>query len=727
MNEQKIRGSINKVFYAGPAFSAGRLVTPEGRNISFAGNLYAIEGQPVVLAGHWDKHPEYGRQFKVDHVEIEMPSDPGGLAQYLAQHPEIRGIGLARAWKIASELGEEFEEVLLNDPERLARTGGVSLDIVENLRHVWNRTRGLNAAMTWFSAFGLTHHQVTTLMEKLGNNAVAILKSDPYRIIREIKGLGFKKVDQIALKMGTPKENTQRIQAGIHHCVFEALDQGDCWVESEDLIDRANTLLIMDCLDSRERIERELDHLIGNESLECHDLGGRVGIALPSIYRQESQLALWFERGREEVFRVGPIEMDKLIARYGSTLNEKQEQAVRNALRYRVSLISGGAGVGKSFCVSVIEAICRNLGLDVTLTAPTGKAAKRIEELSGCEAKTIHRLLGYDGRTFAKGPDDPIETDVLIVDELSMVDVTLAWRLFRALDLSRTSVILVGDHNQLPPVGPGNVLRDLIRTKALPGTILEVCLRQAGVLKENSTAILKGEVRKTSEKRPDGRSDWYVVDHFTDPLGVTGCLRELFSNILEEKLGFDLLRDVQVLTPTHKGPLGTQALNEEIQRLVQRKRFGVNVPPHLPNHRPPLLKGDKVIQTRNNYTLGVMNGTVGLVRNIWPDGTYVFEFDGEEIAIKKNDAALRDIQLGFALSVHRAQGSEFPCAIVIMHKSSWFMNRREVLYTAVTRARKSVILLGDRSGIREAATRGSAQQRTTWLSYLLPNAHCLSM
>jgi len=339
------RGNIEKVFYARPKLSAGRFRGTDGRFHSFAGNLYAIEGQPVVLAGHWDKHPEYGRQFKVDHVEIEMPSDPGGLAQYLAQHPEIRGIGLARAWKIASELGEEFEEVLLNDPERLARTGGVSLDIVENLRHVWNRTRGMNAAMTWFSAFGLTHHQVTTLMEKLGNNAVAILKSDPYRIIREIKGLGFKKVDQIALKMGTPKENAQRIQAGIHHCVFEALDQGDCWVESEDLIDRANTLLIMDGLDSRERIERELDHLIANESLECHDLGGRVGIALPSIYRQESQLALWFEQGREEVFRVGPVEMDKLIARYGSTLNEKQEQAVRNALRYRVSLISGGAGV----------------------------------------------------------------------------------------------------------------------------------------------------------------------------------------------------------------------------------------------------------------------------------------------------------------------------------------------------------------------------------------------
>ena len=221
--------------------------------------------------------------------------------------------------------------------------------------------------------------------------------------------------------------------------------------------------------------------------------------------------------------------------------------------------------------------------------APTGKAARRLEALGGGNAMTIHRLLGYNGREYAKGPDNPIDADVLIIDEFSMTDVTLAWRLFRAIDLSRTSVVLVGDHNQLPPVGPGNILRDLARTRAVPTTMLDECVRQAGALKENATALLTGQVHKTSEKRPDGRCDWYLLDYLKDPMSVSGRLLDIAQNVLEERLKFDLLRDVQILTPTHKGPLGTLALNEGLQRLVQRKRFGVVVPPHVPGHRTPLV------------------------------------------------------------------------------------------------------------------------------------------
>jgi len=455
-------------------------------------------------------------------------------------------------------------------------------------------------------------------------------------------------------------------------------------------------------------------------------MGGRVVAALPFIHEQESALATFFECGAEEQRRVAPRELDAIIERACPTLNTKQDQAVRMALTHRISLISGGAGVGKSFCVSVINGICEDLGLEVALTAPTGKAAKRLEELSGREAKTIHRLLGYDGASFAKGPDDPIEADVLVVDEASMVDVTLAWHLFQAVDLSRTSVVLVGDHNQLPPVGPGNILRDLIQTRAVPTTILEACVRQAGVLKENSTAILSGEVRKTSDRRPDGRCDWYLVDQFTDPMGVRRCLREMFSNVLEEKLGFDLLRDVQVLTPTHKGPLGTQALNEELQRLVQKKRFGVDVPPHAANRRAPLLQGDKVIQTRNNYDLGVMNGAIGYVKDILRNGTLVIGFDDRTVEIEKGSENLRDIQLAYVLSIHRGQGSEFPCAVAIIHKSHAFMHDRSLLYTGVTRAQQTAIILGDRWGVRNCAQQVQVDHRKTFLSQLLRMAPALA-
>jgi len=302
---------------------------------------------------------------------------------------------------------------------------------------------------------------------------------------------------------------------------------------------------------------------------------------------------------------------------------------------------------------------------------------------------------------------------------VSMTDVALAWHLFRAIDLKRTAVVLVGDHNQLPPVGPGNILRDLIQTRAVPTTILDVCVRQAGVLKENSAAILTGDVRKTSDKRPDGRCAWYLVDQFTDPMGVDKCLRELFENVLEEKLGFDILRDVQVLTPTHKGPRGTTALNEQIQRLVQRKRFGVEVPPHAANRRAPLYPGDKVIQIRNNYDLGVMNGAVGFLMEILQDGTHLFEFDAVPVTIKKSDQALRDIQLGYCLSIHKAQGSEFPCVITVVHKAHSFMHHRNLFYTGVTRARTSAIILGDRWGVRNCAAKVQVDARKTFLSQFL--------
>jgi exodeoxyribonuclease V alpha subunit len=716
-----VRGQIDRVFFASPTFSAGRLKTDGRDYISFAGNLFATEGDHVSLAGTWEKHPKYGRQFKVDHVAIEMPQDAEGLARYLANHPEIKGIGPAKARAIAERFGGDFDRALEEQPEALAEAAHVPLTTIETLREHWRKTRNVNAALTWLSAYGLTHHQASTLVERLGNNVVAVLQDDPYLIIREIRGMGFKKVDQVARKLGTPKEHLPRVRAGVLHCVQEALDQGDCWVEYEDLIDRANTLLIMDCLDSRERIEKELDGLVDSGKLACNDLGGRFVVSLPNMHQMESDLARWFGGAHESNPAFAHVDdIDGMIARTGASLNARQRDAVHQALSSRISVISGGAGTGKTYTVSTLTAICDDLDLSVELTAPTGKAARRLEESSGRGAMTIHRLLGYDGRTFAKGPDDVVDADLLIVDEVSMVDVPLAWHLFRSLDLVRTAVVLVGDHNQLPPVGPGNILRDLIQSRATPTTILDKCVRQAGVLKENATAILTGEVCKTSEKHADGRCDWYLVDQFTDPSGVAKCLRELFENVLEEKLGFDLLRDVQVLTPTHKGPIGTKALNEELQRLVQRKSYGVEVPPHAANRRTPLLVGDKVIQTRNNYEIDVMNGTVGIVRDISTKGAYTVDFDGQMVEIERGSNNLRDIQLAYALTTHRAQGSEFPCAIVIMHKSTWFMNRREAFYTAVTRAKQCVIIIGDRWGIRTAAAKQSAYQRKTWLSFLLP-------
>jgi exodeoxyribonuclease V alpha subunit len=277
----------------------------------------------------------------------------------------------------------------------------------------------------------------------------------------------------------------------------------------------------------------------------------------------------------------------------------------------------------------------------------------------------------------------------------------------------------VGDHNQLPPVGPGNLLRDLVKSRAIPTTVLTQIIRQAGVLKESSTAILVGEVRPTSEVKNGARRPWYVIDKFTDTGDVQRMLLLLFEEVLQERLGYDLVRDVQVLTPTHRGPLGTVELNIELQRLLQKKLFGFDVPDVEPGHRPGLYPGDKVIQMKNDYELGVMNGAMGVVLDVEKNGRLTIDFDGRPVEIEADSDAAGNVQLAYATSIHKVQGSEFPCAVVIAQKSHSFMHHRNLLYTAVTRARESVIILGDRWGIENCAAKRQVDRRNTFLSFLL--------
>jgi exodeoxyribonuclease V alpha subunit len=353
----------------------------------------------------------------------------------------------------------------------------------------------------------------------------------------------------------------------------------------------------------------------------------------------------------------------------------------------------------------------------VALAAPTGKAAKRIEQVVGREAFTIHRLLGYKGEQFSRGIDDPIDADVLIVDEVSMVDVSLAWHLFRAINFTRTAVVLVGDHNQLPPVGPGNLLRDLIERQPIPTVVLDQVVRQAGVLKENSIAILRGEVRKTAAAEPSGGYPWVVSNRFTEVQAAQRYVLELFDQVLAERLGFGLLRDVQLLTPTKKGPLGTDELNVLLQRLLHRKLWGIEVPPPRPNRRPDLLLHDRVIQTRNNYDLGVMNGAIGCITDIGDKRESIrVQFDDQEVQYTRE--ALGELSLAYALTVHKYQGSQIPCVVLVVHKAHSFQHHRNLFYTGVTRAQKTVIVVGDQWGIAACAKKEQVERRKTFLSVL---------
>lgn len=676
-----------------------------------------------MLHGKFVKHPKYGRQFEVASIELDRQMNAHGLANYLANNPDIKGIGPAKAKIIAERFGSNFERSLIDEPERIAEVAKVPLPVIESLRVHWLETSHVNQAMTALATYGLTHHQVTKLVKKLGNNAVGIIEHDPYVIVGEIDGFGFKRIDKIARQVGVSKNASSRIRAGVVFCIEEALDQGDCWVEYEDLLNRANKLLVMDTLDSREQIEKHLDELIDKKALTCYAADCRFLVAKPEIRQMEEDLARVFARGRgiNPHFTDVP-DLDSIIRHTSSNLNLRQHEAVMMACKHVISLITGGAGSGKTFTIDAITRLCESRNRKVVLCAPTGKAAKRMEESTGRPASTIHRLLGFDGKTYPRNSESPISADVLIVDEASMIDVALAWHLFQAVNLERTAVVLVGDHNQLPPVGPGNILRDLIDSKVLPTTTLEDVVRQAGVLKENSIAILRGEVRKTSRVEDGQRGPWYVANQHMEAERVQRFILDIFEQALSEKLGFDLLRDVQVLTPTHKGPLGTAELNIRLQSLIQKKLWDYDVLPVQPGRRPKLLVGDKVIQTRNNYDLEVMNGSMGFVRNVGADGSLTVEFDDKMVFIEPGSPHRSDLQLAYALTIHKAQGSEFPCSVVIAHKSHSFMHHRNLLYTGITRAKETAIIVGDHWGIANCVKRVQVDARKTFLSLLLNGA-----
>jgi len=718
-----VRGRVEDVYFSSPGFSAGCLRSEDGKRVKFAGPALVQEHEPVVLRGRWETHHKYGRQLQVEAVELDLDLDPEGLAHYLAHHPAIKGIGPVKARRIALRFGADFERALTEEPQLIAEGARISSETVEALRDEWLRTKAVNTALVWLSAYGLTHHQVTTLVEKYGSNVVAILKADPYLIVREIPGFGFRRVDQIALQIGTAKEHPSRLQAGVLFCVRERLEQGDCWVGYEQLVEAANGVLALDTLDSREQIEGTLDGLIDDKQLSCASYAGRFLVAIPEIRGMEEELGRMFAAGdAPNPHFVGDTDSDALMEKHAPGLNSGQREGLKAALKHRISLIAGGAGSGKTHVSAAIAAICRAHDLSVVLAAPTGKAAKRMEQVIGQEAFTIHRLLGYDGHNFALGADDPIDADVLILDEVSMLDVPLAWQLFQAVDPERTAVVLVGDHNQLPPVGPGNILRDLIDTRVLPTVVLDEIVRQAGPLKENSIAVLQGEVRKTVTPEPARVPPWILINHLTQAEEALRSLLDMHRDGIAERLHFDLISEVQVLTPTHKGPLGTLALNAELQRLLQRKLYGVEAPFVRPGRRPRFLLHDKVIQRRNNYDLGVMNGTIGQVVAVdEKSGDLVVRFadrEEREVELSAKEGHLKDLRLAYALTIHSAQGSEFPCVVLVVHKSHSFQHHRNLFYTGVTRAQQVAIILGDQWGIRNCAARREVGRRKTFLSLL---------
>ncbi len=626
---ETLRGVVHRLYFTSPTFAAGVLRTEGGELVRFRGRFSAVEGDVVALVGAWKNDAKYGLQFDAEGLSYDLPETPEGLAHYLATHPAFKGVGPKTAERIVAHAGsgEALDRLLRERPDQLHERLRIPMATVQALRDAWIAHADENRVRAYLASFGLTPHQMDVLLEAFGQAVVGVLRSDPYRIIKHLDGYGFKRVDKIARRMGVAKDHPGRIEAALVYSLAEEIGDGHTWTAGPDLVQKAHEVLVLDRLDGLDRVRQAADRLLARGEVACDG----NAVTTPAMLDAER---LIHDALRRYARRTWP---GPWTAADASDLNEGQANAYRTSLARGISVVSGGAGTGKTYVIARLAEVFRAAGCEVALCAPTGKAAKRVEEVMRArgldlEAKTVHRLLEYNGHEFGVAC---VSADVIIVDEVSMVDVPLLAEVFGRIAFDRTRVVLVGDHNQLPPVGPGNVLRDIIRHNLAPTTVLTQVVRQAGVLKANSAAVLKGTVAPTA---PDDHG-WVVIDAFREAGHIQAYLRDLVLDRIPKRLGYDPVRDVQIVTPTHKGPLGTKALNEMMQRLLLGEvegRFAV---------------GDKVIQTANDYDLGVMNGTIGHVMDAG-GGACVVDFNGEGVR-KIDGERLANLQLAYALTGHK--------------------------------------------------------------------------
>jgi exodeoxyribonuclease V alpha subunit len=738
--EQTLRGRVIAVHFSSPKFSAGKMLAQgRGEPVSFAGALMTRVGDSLVLTGKFEENGKWGMQFRVSGWSLDEKMGAAGLAHYLANHPDVKGIGPAKAAQIAHRLGDDFDRALAEDPGKLLELG-LSETQVKSLQDTWTKDRARNRARLWLAGHGLSHHQIVKLVERYGDGIQAVLEENPYLLSRDVEGFGFKRADGIALKVGVPVDSPKRVKSALAHALFEASSDGHTWLPYADLVTKTLGLLEVH---NRELVEGVLDLEVQRGALVGRQIKMGYAVGLKHLYQCEIELAEFFSQ-----VAVNPhfpdVDVAREIVNGEERLNRAQRDAMMAALCRNMAVVTGGAGTGKTFTMAAIYRAYETRGLRVLLAAPTGKAAKRMSELAdGAEAMTLHRMLGYSGHSYrvdrigkgTPGPSDqgdflPSWVDsvtgklrgvgAVLIDEASMIDVVLARELLRAVELDQTAVIFFGDHHQLPPVGPGNMLRDLLARRPIPVVVLEEVVRQAGALKDNSIAILRGQVRPSVPAKTASaglvETPWVVADKFPDEKRCKEYLVDLFANRIPTKLGMSL-DDVQVLCPTYKGTIGADALNRAFQKVVQR-RLGMDVPEGDPSRKPKPLVGDRVIQCRNNYDLGesgIMNGTVGTVLHVrGKDSHLTVRFEEEEVEYDPSEES--ELALAYALTIHRAQGSEWPCVVVVVHKSQKWMHSRGLLYTAVTRARKTAFLVGDAEGMAYCAARDVTESRRTWLA-----------
>ncbi len=693
----------------------------EGDKVTIVGPLPGAQcGETLHLRGTWAKHAQHGAQFKVDAFKAELPASVYGIRKYLGSGL-VDGIGKVYANKIVDAFGTDTFRILSEESARLRSVDGIGKKRAEAIKRAWDDQRALREIHIFLQTYGVSTSQCVKLVKKYGNEAKPILLKEPYRVAREIDGIGFKTADRIAINLGYANDAAPRLDAGLLFSMETLQEEGHTAIQEIDLVDHATQLLET----SADRVVARVSALVESKQLVRQaDESGQVSgpaslLQLPANERAEKRISEAMRRVLRVASGLPAIKIDAAVVwaekKAGFAFAENQRLAVGRALKHKVSVLTGGPGTGKTSCLRALVEILKAKKARVHLAAPTGRAAQRLAESTGGFASTIHRLLRFDAAQggFTVNDAHPLSTDFLIVDEASMLDTKLAAALFQAVP-SRAHLLLVGDTDQLPSVGAGNVLKDLIATRLVPVTKLDVIFRQKGQSQIVTTAhainagdpSLPPTVRTVAEVPAWSDLTFIAADSAEDC--VAKVLELCTTYVPQHYSHFHPVRDLQILAPMHKGTAGVGNLNLQLQGALNPHERGLRAGFH------EFRKGDKVIQLRNNYDKAVFNGDIGAVVSIDSEaGLIEVNFDGKTHPFDRSD--LGELAPAYAISIHKSQGSEYPVVVVPLLKGHFMMLQRNLLYTAITRGKKKVFIVGEPAAYAMAVRNSDAKMRRTHL------------
>lgn len=711
--DTRIEGSVERVtFHSDETGFCVLQVKARGQRklVTVVGTLpNVVPGEWVDASGGWVVNKQHGRQFQAETIKTAPPDSLEGIEKFLGSGL-VKGIGPVYASKLVQKFGKDIFDVIETRSALLEKVEGIGRVRRMCIKEGWNETRAVRSIIAFLMSHGVSTARAFRIHKQYGDKAIQHVREDPYCLAREIRGIGFKSADKIAASVGIEKTSDLRARAGVEYVLLEIVQEGHCAFPRSELAQKA--VEILDIPD--EIVGRAIDYGIGNRRLVEEPRGphGEPLIYLANLHNAEITLTTDLKKLSEGRHPCPEIKIDKAIEwceeKIGIELAPAQRDAVRTAVVSKVMVMTGGPGVGKTTLVNAIIKILEAKKLKVVLCAPTGRAAKRMSEATRRMARTIHRLLAYDVKTggFKHDREHPLSGDVFVVDEASMIDLQLAWQLVRAIPPD-AALLLVGDVDQLPSVGPGTVLRDIIDSDVFNVIRLTHVFRQAARshIVTNAHRINEGQVPVPG--KIESNSDFYFVEAEDPERGA-----ELVVRFVKEKIPkqfhFDPTWEIQVLTPMHRGALGAQNLNGALQNALnpsgaEVQRFGYT-----------FRVNDKVMQTENDYDKEVFNGDIGLIKKIRTDDSEIIvDFEGRAVTYDFHE--LDELVPSYAITIHKSQGSEYPCVVIPMHTQHYIMLQRNLLYTAITRGRKLVVIIGTWKALGIAVGRADAHRRITTL------------